>query len=66
MINGWRRHETGSVMVKSPELSTKNCGEGNGTMTSYTKLQLQLPNCKHKDLNLYDRRAKTLTEKNSD
>lgn len=23
-------------------------------MTSYTELQLQLPNCKHKDLNLYE------------
>jgi len=38
-------------MAKSPELSIKNGGEGNRTMTPYTKLQLHLPNCKPKDLN---------------
>lgn len=41
-------------MAASPELFTKNSGNEQGTMTSYTKLQLHLPNCKHKDFNLPD------------
>lgn len=48
------KHETGSTMAEYPELCTKNSGDKKGTMTSYTKLQLHLPNCKHKDLNLHD------------
>lgn len=46
----WNR----SVMAASPELFTKNSANEQGTMTSYTKLQLHLPNCKHKDFNLPD------------